>query len=855
MKHYGDEQIKFDYPQEKQVGKEDDLKASVKPLEELLDSVRDIEGFPIGKDEDIIALSDPPYYTACPNPYINDFIKKYGKPYDPVTDDYHRTPYVGDVSEGKSDPIYNAHSYHTKVPHKAIMKYIEHYTEEGDILFDGFCGSGMTGVAAQLLNRKAILADLSPAATYIAYNYNTPVDVNEFKKEAHKVIREVEKECGWMYETLHTDGKTKGRINYTVWSDVFICPYCSNEYVFWEAAVDKGEGKVRKRYNCNECLAEIKKNECKRATVTFYDQAIAQNVTQAKQVPVLINYHYGNRRFEKKADKYDLYLINKIMNIVIPYWFPSNKMMGTGERWGDTWRAGYHFGITHVHHFYTKRNLWVLANLLSQIQKIEIKALRNKILFAFNNVQQRHCRMNAYRFNVSFPSNITSGTLYIPSLVKENNIFDQLNNKIVKRLIPIYGNNLKCKNKNILLGTSDAANINCKAASVDYIFTDPPFGDNLMYSELNFIWESWLKIFTNNQSEAIVNNSQNKGLAEYKDLMTSCFHEMYRILKPNRWMTVVFHNSKASVWNAIQDAITKSGFVIAQVTVMDKKQGSFKQVTSAGAVKNDLIINAYKPKQDFSDRFLKNAGDDMEEEFISEHLSKLPVEPNVERTEQMLYSKMLAHYVQRGFAVRFNARQFYKFLKDNFYLVDGFWFTEEQVAKYEELKKAHGLDKIAEIKSGQQVFIADEKSALTWLFHFLEEPKTYSDIYTAYHKMVTHLDDVIPELRDLLDSNFIFENNRYRRPRTDNEEETIEMQREKELDRAFNNLLAEAQASSKRLKNVRKEALKHGFTRAYQENRFEDILDIAKKLDKKILEENSEINDFVEIAHIRMGQD
>ncbi len=55
-----------------------------------------------------------------------------------------------DVSEGKTDPIYTAHSYHTKVPHKAIMRAILHYTQPGDIVLDGFAGSGMTGVAAQM---------------------------------------------------------------------------------------------------------------------------------------------------------------------------------------------------------------------------------------------------------------------------------------------------------------------------------------------------------------------------------------------------------------------------------------------------------------------------------------------------------------------------------------------------------------------------------------------------------------------------------------------------------------------------------------------------------------------------------
>jgi hypothetical protein len=201
----------------------------VKLTKEILDRVRNMEGFPLGEDEDIIELSDPPYFTACPNPFIGEFMEKNGTPYDEVTDEYKVMPYTADVSEGKNDPIYNAHSYHTKVPHKAIMRYILHYTKPGDIVFDGFCGTGMTGVAAAMCEnpdrdfkikleeearkegktiewgaRKAVLCDLSPAATFIAYNYNTPVDVTEFEKEAKKILKEVEDECGWMYQTNHT---------------------------------------------------------------------------------------------------------------------------------------------------------------------------------------------------------------------------------------------------------------------------------------------------------------------------------------------------------------------------------------------------------------------------------------------------------------------------------------------------------------------------------------------------------------------------------------------------------------------------------------------------------------------------
>ena len=140
-------------------------------LRKKLPELRNIEGFPIGSDDDIINLSDPPYYTACPNPWLNDFIAQWEEEKKELVAEGKRKndfevkePYVSDVSEGKFDPLYMYHSYLTKVPHKAIIKYLEHYTQEGDIIFDGFAGTGMSGAAARLSTtgkRKAICVDLS----------------------------------------------------------------------------------------------------------------------------------------------------------------------------------------------------------------------------------------------------------------------------------------------------------------------------------------------------------------------------------------------------------------------------------------------------------------------------------------------------------------------------------------------------------------------------------------------------------------------------------------------------------------------------------------------------------------------
>lgn len=827
-----------------------------KPLKEYLEEMKKIEGYPHGRDEDILNLSDPPYYTACPNPYINDFIEEYGTPYDEEKDDYHREPFVGDVSEGKNDPIYNAHSYHTKVPYKAIMKYIEHYTDEGDIVFDGFCGTGMTGVAAQMLNRKAILSDLSPAATFIAYNYNTPVDIDAFQEEAERILKEVEEECGWMYETDHYtrfSGRKylgKGKINYTVWSDVFICPYCGSEIVFWDAAVDKENGKVLKNFNCPSCSAETTKQECERSWITFYDKAIGEKVTQAKQVPVMINYTFDGKRYEKAPDENDFKLIEKIESMDIPYWYPTYRM----PEGYNTQQPKNSHGITHVHHFYTKRNLWVLSNTKSKL------AINNKKLINFYSLILQALLFHLSLLNRKVPGGIgrhLSGTLYIPSLVCEVSFFPMFKRKYNDLLEAVDKLNFKVKYNNSLISVQSITQLtNVKKNSIDYIFTDPPFGDNLMYSELNFLWESWLKVFTNNKTEAIVNKTQGKSLIEYSELMLQSFKEYYRVLKPKRWITVVFHNSKSSVWNAIQEAIMKAGFVIANVSILDKQQGSFKQVTSAGAVKNDLVISAYKPDKKFEKRFLENAGEGMEEDFIRMQLSNLTPTPNIERTEKMLYSKMLSYYLKHGYIVRYDSHEFYEMLRNTFYEADGYWFADSnQLEQYLEYKKKMKLEKIVNSAFAvEKLLVYDEKTAIIWLYEYIDEPKDYNTIYTNFTKISNIAENDIPELKEMLENNFIFENGKYRRPQTQDEELTVRKKREKELMREFNAILLEVKNSRKKIKSCRTEALVYGFERLYKEGKFGDILTVAKQLDKKILERNSEIMDFIEIAEIKTGK-
>jgi len=645
--------------------------------------------------------------------------------------------------------------------------------------------------------------------------------------------KEVQSEVAWMYETKHND-KIQGIIEFVVWSDVFICPFCKNEYTLYDVAVDDDSGSVNIEYKCYHCGSNINKEKSSRAVIRKFDQAIKQEISVTKQLPVLINYKVGNKRYEKKPDGLDDDILNKIDVIEIPYWYPTDRMPV-----GDESRRNDKIGITHIHHFFTKRSLYVLSCIRQKLLEYRLPLFILSILLTNCSNMRRYGKRTG---NVS-------GTLYIPSLIKELNVLEYLERKLYgpKGIInPLTKTQIICRNKEALISTQSLTNLgNIPDSTFDYIFTDPPFGENLMYSELNFITEAWLKVFTNNGQEAIINKSQAKDIDSYAKLMLDCFKECFRVLKPNRWITIEFHNSKAEIWKTIQEAIVKAGFIIGQVAVLDKKQGSFKQVTAPGTVKNDLVINAYKPSKKFAETFLNKAGLNMEQDFMDMHLDKMPIEPNVERTQQMLYSKLLAQYIQNGFEVRMDAMEFYSMLGTYFVERDGYWFKQEQIPEYEKrLKLAKNIGK-ADLNQ-LLLFVSDEKSTIIWLSQFLREPRTYSEIYTEWTQKWNERQDKMPELRDILEENFVTESGKWRLPSIGEKKEKEEL-RERRLAREFQDILEEAQ-SEKKVSSVRKEALLHGLMKLYNERNVNIINLLGKRLDKRIIESDDDIYAIIDWA-------
>jgi 16S rRNA G966 N2-methylase RsmD len=908
--------------------------------EKLKDSeFRKIEGFPVGEDEDILALSDPPYYTACPNPWFGDFIKSYGTNIDPKQQ-YHREPFAADVSEGKNHAVYTAHSYHTKVPHRAIMRYILHYSNPGDVIFDGFCGSGMTGVAAQMCadikevqelgyrvdsngviydengnpfsklgSRVAILNDLSPAATFIACNYNTPVDVTNFECEAKKILEDVENECGWMFETKHLDGAI-GKINYTLWSDVFTCCECAERIVFWEAAVDKKKGAILDAFPCPKCGHELTKRQLQRATETKFDTALNKTVSQAVQAPVLINYSVGTKRYEKRPEKEDLERLDKIASLKIPYWFPTERMMDGGES-----RRNDPIGLTHVHHFYTKRNLWVLGSLWNKAVKTsqQIKELVFNMQTRANKQSSLHIS-NYFNGGGGVCKGHLSGTLYIPSLSPEIPATKIYSDRI-KTLKRGYEATCRMSRKTVI-GTGSTEKVYLPDCSVDFMFLDPPFGANLNYSELNWNDESWLGITTNISSEAVENAAHKKGLNEYRALMINCLRESYRILKPGRWLTVEFSNTQSAVWNSIQSAINEVGFIVANVSVLDKKTGSFKAVNSTTAVKQDLVITAYKPAESLERLFQKNSTSvECVWDFVKTHLTNLPVfkskggvlEFVAERDPRILYDRMVAFYVSHNLPVPLSSAEFQSALLEKYSEREGMVFLAEQVTEWD--KKRARMESIGQMS----IFVDDEKSAIDWLRNYLKErPSTYQDIQPEFMQQLGaswKKFETRPELQILLHQNFLQYDGRgevpsqihaylstqfkelRNLPKEDKALQSkakdrwfvpdpakaidVESIRNKRLLQEFWDLCDDAgikrpvagtqsqqtlpnlalgssrSAGGKKLKEVRSEAVRLGFKECFAARDYATILAISAKLPENVIEEDEQLQMIHDMAEMR----
>jgi DNA modification methylase len=835
-------------------------------LRKMLPELKKIEGFPIGEDNNIINLSDPPYYTACPNPWLNEFVKEWEIEKKDLEKKEKRTPlhqvlepYATDVSEGKNNAIYNAHSYHTKVPHPAIMRYIMHYTQPGDIVLDGFAGTGMTGVAASYCahptneqkylfermfdnpnwgKRHAINIDLSPVAGFISYNINNVFHNPDSFREKLDLVN---KKYSWMFETNHSKTQ-KGHIKYVVWNEIILCDHCDSENEFMELFIKMGDGEILNESKCKNCNSKIERSKVKRKVITKIDPVTNEPSRELDVIPYRICYDFGGKRHFKKPDEDDYEVLKKIDRIRITTSVPldalpdGDKMSDPINKFIDKVYKLYHFRTLII-----LSELWAVANL-------------NEKFYLTNSISRNLTKLNRFIVNKHNPNGRIngplSGTLYVPSEVVEQNPFEIINYKLYNSVEKLSTQLISCESAtDISLLPNN---------SIDYIFVDPPFGANIMYSELNFITESWLSVKTNNIEEAIENKTQNKGKLEYQNLMFRSFQSFFRILKPGKWMTVEFSNTSAAIWNCIQTSISNSGFVIANISALDKVHGGIKSMRYDTSVKQDLIITCYKPSDEFMLSFNnKEKKSILVWDFISEHLNHLPVHIEkqnkttaiIERNPKILYDRLIAFYVQRNLPVPIDATKFQEGLRDYFIERDGMFFTNEQIYIYD-LKKKENPEFIQ-----LSILVSSEQDGVLWLKNLLsDKSSSYQDIQPLWMQALAGVrkGDIIPELADILEDNFLKDSNGKWYVANPENEADLEKLRNKRLLKQFENYKEEAAKPKGKIKEARVEALRVGFKQCYQEKDFKTIVQIGDRIPNNLLMEDEVLLQFYDIAISRV---
>jgi hypothetical protein len=511
-------------------------------------------------------------------------------------------------------------------------------------------------------------------------------------------------------------------------------------------------------------------------------------------------------------------------------------------------------GFTKIHHLWSDRALASLAVLWSWCVEQD-PVLRLPLLFWLEQGLWGFSWMNRFvPRHYSHVNQYLNGVYYVSSLHAEPSPRYNLGGPSGARgkratLVKTWAAS-PARQGQVMISTGSSTALPVPDASVDYIFVDPPFGENIPYADLALVVEHWHRVLTAVPEEAIVDKARRKGLPEYQELMRRCFTEFYRVLKPGRWMTVEFSNSSNEVWQALQHALSTAGFVVADTRVFDKEQLSYRQVTAANAVKRDLIISAYRPAAELEKRFKLAAGsEDGAWAFVKEHLRHLPVtngrrgrvEPVRERYADRLYDRVTAFHINHGVMVPLSASEFYAGLDRRFALRDGMYFLPDQVETYERHRIT--FKDLAETS----LFITEESTAVQWLRQKLKaKPRTYAEIMPEYFAEVqtgTADWEVLPELIELLQVNFVLVDGRWQVP-DPKDTAHLEQLRTRELLAEF----ARYAEGRGRLPRFRSEAVRAGFREAWASKDFHLIVSVGRRLPADALAEDQAISYYFRAA-------
>lgn len=576
----------------------------------------------------------------------------------------------------RTGALFNAFSYPTKIAPESIALFIATHTKPGETVLDPFAGSGTTGIAAKLCDqptaamteraaalgvtpewgpRHAVLYDIGALGSFISRVMCAPPDPDAFRMAAAALIEGAEQSHGWLYETTDPEGHT-GTIRHVVWSDVLVCPHCSGETKYCDASVRREPFRFVQEYGCPSCGMEVDIRACERATETVFDEVLGTTIERRVRVPAIVYGTTNGRNWQRPAESSDLVVPDEASHEPLPTGAPVETL-----GWGDLYRSGYHTGITHLHHFYTSRNYLALATLWEGVTAFDpdIQDALRLLILSFNASHSTlMTRVVVKKGQSDFVlTGAQSGVLYVSGLPVEKNVFKGVRRKIAviaDAFALVYGSG-----STVDVVNASSTDIGLPDGSVDYVFTDPPFGDYIPYAEINQINEMWLGSLTKRSDEIIISSAQGKDVDTYGDLMARVFGEVSRVLRTNGLATAVFHSAKASVWRALTKAYGGAGLSPRSVSVLEKTQTSFKQTVSDIVVKGDPLILLSRGEEGVGEAPSVDV-----DNIIGRVLAEARAGGQaVEQERERLFSRFVARCLVAGVPMTIGTSEFYRLAK------------------------------------------------------------------------------------------------------------------------------------------------------------------------------------------------
>lgn len=521
-----------------------------------------------------------------------------------------KTLYAAPFPSGRTGPLYNAFSYPTKISAESVALFIACHTKPGDHVLDVFGGSGATGIAALLCERptermltlaaerglnprwgarNATIYELSEIGALLSRVMTNAPDPKDFTAAAQRLVRAALEAEPSLYETKAPDGQV-GSVRHVIWSDVVQCPHCGKETTYAETRVRYEPLRFDDSYTC-ACGYIGSPDDWARVLEDVVDPWTGEKQTRRRRVPWKVYGVSATGNWSRNATGDDARAELNVLAGDLPVGAPIVPL-----RWGDLKRSGYHQGMTHLHHLYTARNYQALGTLWRLIDD-EQEELRDALRLLVLSYNAAHSTLmtrvvlkkNSKDFVVT---GAQSGVMYVSGLPVEKNVFAGVKRKIKTFSAAfelLYG-----LSGNAITVTGSSTDLHLEDESIDYVFTDPPFGAYIPYAEINQLNELWLGKTTRIENEAIISPAQGKGVEEYRALLTLVFSEVARVLKPAAEATLVFHSSHATVWQALTGSLADAGLSVSEASILDKVQPSFKQVNGHVAVSGDPLLRVMK---------------------------------------------------------------------------------------------------------------------------------------------------------------------------------------------------------------------------------------------------------------------